>query len=1415
MLASTWYDLVMGVDLHFELVPTPAGPVPTPFPHPFVGLVFDPMGLLVGLAISNTIGMIAGGSFKGPVLINGMVATNTGTEATNKLGVPHIVIPPGVSWAPMMRVPVPPIKPGETPEPELPLPPPGDAILITGSQTVKTMGSNQCRLGDLALSCSDPVRMPSSTLLTIPKGRPVLIGGPPALDYLAAALGMLRSKWISTKLNALINRLKNARLRSLLSKVVCFFTGHPVNVSTGSLMTWATDLALPGPIPFRLERNYASHWSDRSSPLGYGWSHSYDQALWEEPGKMVYRAEDGRELEFDTFNFAQHRMAPGDVREEPLHRLKLRCLERGCWEIEAHSGMVHRFAPVSSGEKTQTRLLEIKDRLGSSLQLRYDHQGLLTKVIDSAGRSIGYEHDVRGRLVRVHAPQPTGTGEYIHTRYVYSGAGDLIEVHDALGNISRYDYDGHLMVQETDRTGLSFYFVYDGMGPEACCTRTWGDGGIFDHELVYDKAKHITLVTNSLGATTLFESNAAFAVTRVVDAHGNETLYAYDDDLRKVEARDPLGHTMRYYYDEQGNQVATEAPDGTRLELQFNGQNLPTRAKDALGGEWTWRHDRYGRVVEASNPLSEVTRLQYEGPFLTGLIRPDGATFRFEYDGGGNVTALHGPGGLLKRLEYNRLGQCVVERDGYGQLTRFHPDLLGRITLVEAPEGIRQARSYDGEGNLLQVHTPNHRIAFSYTGYHKLATRTEDHTRVELRYDTEDRVVEVLNEAGLGHRFVRNLLGQVTEEHGFDGKVQRTTYDAAGRVSGFERPSGRTSRMMHDGMGRLSEVIHDDGSFTRFKWNANGKLISAENADVSVELVRDSIGRIVEEVSGSHRVLSHYGTNGLRDDISTSEGLSHFIQRDGMGRTLAHEVQFQGHPTAGWRVTLTRASEGLELRRLLPGGLEATWQWDAVGRPLHRLLDRPLRGRNPAQPGASSPALEGLTGAGHVVPSGAGGGRLEATSYQWRGEDQLATVDDMLLGLRSYTHDGRGRLTRMQGADGRESLLKLDVVGNLYRRSDQQDRQYSVAGTLERLEGTMLEYDGDGNLSRRTLEDGRCWQYRYNAEGHLAEVEKPDGECIRFKYDPFGRRIRKESNDSAYEWIWDRDVLVHELRSGVAEQVLPIRSWIFESESFTPLAQIDGFQWYSVHADHLGTPQALYDDEGRLGWRTRLDLTGAVEVEESRRTSCPFRYPGQYADEETGLYYNRFRYYDPVAGRYISQDPIGLEGGLRPYGYATDPLLEFDALGLILFYHGTNSAGADQIGNGIDLGSGRNALDFNPANSGGFYVTNNYTQAVERAQRQASRRGGTATVLVFDIPESALESLNGQHFASADDAWAAFVREGRANTLVHSFDFVEGPMLLNPFKPAQAARGSGHQLAIFSDRAARTFDDNLVERRTC
>jgi RHS repeat-associated protein len=124
-------------------------------------------------------------------------------------------------------------------------------------------------------------------------------------------------------------------------------------------------------------------------------------------------------------------------------------------------------------------------------------------------------------------------------------------------------------------------------------------------------------------------------------------------------------------------------------------------------------------------------------------------------------------------------------------------------------------------------------------------------------------------------------------------------------------------------------------------------------------------------------------------------------------------------------------------------------------------------------------------------------------------------------------------------------------------------------------------------------------------------------------------------------------------------------TWLFEPGGFVPAAKLKGDRQYSVLADHLGTPTRVHDAEGGLVWHMTLDAYGRETCLKGEAGTCPFRYQGQYADPETGLYYNRFRYYDPADGRYISPDPIGLASGeLGMYNYVPDPNGWVDVFGL-------------------------------------------------------------------------------------------------------------------------------------------------------
>ena len=219
-------------------------------------------------------------------------------------------------------------------------------------------------------------------------------------------------------------------------------------------------------------------------------------------------------------------------------------------------------------------------------------------------------------------------------------------------------------------------------------------------------------------------------------------------------------------------------------------------------------------------------------------------------------------------------------------------------------------------------------------------------------------------------------------------------------------------------------------------------------------------------------------------------------------------------------------------------------------------------------------------------------------------------------------------------------------------------------------------------------DDSLTWQpgdyaYTWLPNGMLGSVTRPDGKIVTFKYDALGRRIEKSFNGRVHRYLWDGDVVLHEWEYDETERPQPIVAengdvsfdrpeptdnlvtWVYGTDSYVPTAKLVGGKRYGIVSDYIGRPVQAYDEHGTPVWQADYDIYGNLFNLRGDSQFVPFRQLGQYEDEETGLYYNRFRYYDPSTGGYISQDPIGLEGNNPTlYGYVHDPNSWNDPLGL-------------------------------------------------------------------------------------------------------------------------------------------------------
>ena len=157
---------------------------------------------------------------------------------------------------------------------------------------------------------------------------------------------------------------------------------------------------------------------------------------------------------------------------------------------------------------------------------------------------------------------------------------------------------------------------------------------------------------------------------------------------------------------------------------------------------------------------------------------------------------------------------------------------------------------------------------------------------------------------------------------------------------------------------------------------------------------------------------------------------------------------------------------------------------------------------------------------------------------------------------------------------------------------------------------------------------------------------------------------------STFRFVWDGNVLLHETFKKDNSEHTEVTTWVFEG--FVPTAKLVNGKAYSIISDHLGTPILAIDSDGMEVWNRQLDIYGRVRKEYKHSSLgdevfpfVPFLYQGQYYDFETGLCYNRFRYYSPETGAYISQDPIRLAGGNPTlYGYVKDSNWWVDVFGL-------------------------------------------------------------------------------------------------------------------------------------------------------
>ncbi|MGK9232718.1 RHS domain-containing protein [Inquilinus limosus] len=1046
------------------------------------------------------------------------------------------------------------------------------------------------------------------------------------------------------------------------------FLGDPVDMATGDYVDIRTDILIPGLLPIELTRAHRSG-CDGEGSLGRRWFDSWGQHLRFDAEEQLVRW-----VRDDTSEFAfpwPGGWGDGENTLLPTLRLEMRGPEARI--VDVVDGRWWSFPAPADGPAPITAL---GDRHGNRIDFDRADGGRLTAVRHSDGHRLAVDTDAAGRLAAVHlVAEPVGGAmpPLCLVRYAYDRRGHLARVDGLSAGTFRYRTDDAGRITRWADGGKTWTEIdYDAAGR---VVETRSADGLHHDRFEYDDAARICRIVSASGAVTGFRHDAAGQIVERVDALGGTARQEWTEAGWLAAYVDELGRRTEYAHDRFGNVTRAAHPDGRIETFLYDAQGRPAAFVDPAGARWSLSYDEAGNLASAADPLGGAVQYSYDpqGRIRAVASSPGAgaavAVTRPVYDAAGRVVAVTDPDGAVTLFERDRLGRVVAQTDPLGAVTRYVYDDRGNLAEAVLADGTRIAADHDGEGNVTAVTDGRGAVTrYGYGAFDLLREVIDPEGGVyRYEYDGDERLTAIVNPKGERALLAYDPAGRLAEETDFAGRHYRYRRDAAGRVTERIEPDGGVRRYAYDDGDRLVEETAG-GRRRRFVYDERGLPVAASLDGQVTAWERDALGRVLSETQGDAVLRSAYQGAGARIALDSASGTTRFAY-DPAGRLAAIGLGAEGS------LSFAYDALGRETRRADPRGFALAQRWDALGR---------LRGQQ----------------------AGAAGGRpLIERRWDWDRASNPVAIADSRWPTLHYAYDGNGQITH--AAPGRPHGSRLveafiyDAARNLAGRErvEPDAAEALAAGASETAPGggvqwrrgrgwTLLPggavaqagrtrhvWDRRGRLVEKHREQPgfrpRVWRFVWDELDRLVAVETPDRGRWIYVYDALDRRIEKRREDGCgTRYVWDGDLVVEEQpidREGRPDSDAAV-TWTYAPGSPVPVARRQGGRVWYVVTDQVGAPRELVTADGRLAWAAAYDTWGAVNenapVAPDAAADCPIRFPGQWHDDETGLHYNRYRVYDPETGQYLSPDPIGLKGGLRPHGYVPNPNVWVDPLGL-------------------------------------------------------------------------------------------------------------------------------------------------------
>ncbi|MCG6969634.1 MAG: DUF6531 domain-containing protein [Gammaproteobacteria bacterium] len=988
-----------------------------------------------------------------------------------------------------------------------------------------------------------------------------------------------------------------------------------INLVNGEELLTQTDIDLPGPIPLLWQRTYrTSHRKDFG--LGIGWTSQMLSRLELRENEIIFQDGDGRDIPFE-------RLADGESCHNVIEQLNLYCDDKTVYRIvDTHNNIL-----TFGGSGIRRRLYEIADRYGHAIKLFYSANDRLIQILDSAGRRLKMNHTISGQLQNIFLCDEQGgiSGKPL-VEYKYDNDGDLIQAIDANGNIQSFEYRYHNIIKHTSKDGFSFRFQWDEYTIKGKCTRNWGDNDIYDYHFKYDDVNKITRSKDALGNTSEYHYNELGLITTQIDAEGGVSQYTYSREGRLLSERNPIGNTTQFRYDTNGRLTRRVDATGAATEFEYDSADNLVRIVAPMEREWERQYDAQGHMTLSKDPGGHTTHYQYDANgWVCAITDCLDRTRRFQWNEKGECLWQSDAAGNKTHYAYDALGRITKITEGDNHTTHYSYDRMNSVTQIILPNGASVQMHYTPQGNLTQyIDAVGRSTRYKYDGLNQPVEKIDPGgQRLQFEYDKQRNLTAVVNENAERHELQYDKNQRLINETGFDGRLQQYGYNAAGQLVRYLDGAHRVTSFKRDPMGRLLQKRTSTGEITQYEYDAAGQLSKAYNSHCVLHFRYDGLGQLIGEMQNNQRIQHRYNAPGQRTHTILPNGRT--IRYDYDERGLLTRVCYSGRVLC----KMTHDRFGLETHRTT-GEVSSKFEYDPLGRLLHQH--------------ASNPHMQ-----------------LIDRSYRYDKAGNLRQIDDLTDGRMKFHYDALDRLEKIERSlidefqDDNDAQFTFDPAGNLLDSQYPEPDGFVQGNRLRVFHNYRFEYDDVGNLVRQF--QGRLeTRFYYNVANQLVRVNK-NAQTIEYSYDPLGRRIKKHTpwGDTVYLWDGERLICEQQLVGNEEQRDEGSVILLYKPGRSIPLCQLRGDEVYYFHTDQQGTPRIITRADGEIVWQARYKAYGAVARLEVDDIDNAIGFHTHYYDSETGLLYGRQRYYHPVIGRFVQQNPRSLRSESNHYLYQPTP----------------------------------------------------------------------------------------------------------------------------------------------------------------